>query len=238
MPGLLLASSPGRPPAPRYAWDWADTRYYQGPAGVGCPLIGTVRLGLYVQSVPDTAQRLVSGHISNAQHGWRLQTGISGAGDLFGLAGGSGGYVLSPVYTVTAGDVGKLLLVHMVKDTVLRLAVGGAEIGTGSAAVTITDPGVNGALCVGRYQHIGGFSGSPLGVVHMSISPTAMTMSEIADDAAVIMSRTRGIVWPTLPGEQYRYDAADIETSSDWHDRVSDGCTLAETGAVQVSVVP
>lgn len=235
--GLLLASSP-RLPAPRYAWDWADTRYYQGPAGVGCPLIGTVRLAMYVSAVPDATQRVIVGHISNAQHGWRIQTGISGAGDLFALAGGSGGYVLSPVYTISAGDVGRILLAHVTVDSVLRMFVAGAEVGVGSGAVTVTDPGALGALCIGRYQHIGGFSGSPLGVVHLSLSATAMTPAQIADDAASIMARTRGIVWPSLPGEVYRYDASDIEATSDWHDRVSDGCTLTETGAVQVSEVP
>lgn len=234
---LLLAST-ASPRAPMYAWDWADTRYYQGPANAGTPVIGTARVVVYVAAVPDAVGRELVCHASSGNYGWRVFTGYPGAGSLGALAGGSGGSVLSPTYTIAAGDVGRLMVVHVVVDTVCRLYVGGAEVGTGSAAVTITDPGADARLTLGRYQHAGGYGGCPLGVVELRVSPTAMSAAAVAADAAAVMARTRGLRLPPLPGETTRHLASDVATASDWHDRIGDNLTLTQSGAVQVSEVP
>ena len=216
----------------------SDTAYLQGPAGVGGTPI-TIRAVLYIAAIPSTAQRILFMLENASVHGARLFTGHGGLAAIQALYGGSGGFQITPQYTIGAGDVGKLMVVHTTVDTVARLAVGGAEVGSGSSAVTVTAPGASARVTVGRSQHNLGFAADPnIGIVSLCVSATAMTMPQIAADAAAIMGRSRGLVFPELPGETMRYVAADIAGGGDWHDRVGDDCTLTRVGSPTVTRVP
>lgn len=216
---------------------FSDSAYWQGPTG-GTITPRMLRAVLYVSAVPSTAQRVIAGYESSAVHGVRLYTGTVGA-SIQALWGGSGGLAVTPSYTITAGDVGKLMVVHSWDDTVGHLAIAGAEIGSGSSAVTVTQPASTARFTIGRFQHNSGYACDPgISVVAVTLGSVAMTLSEVAADAAAIMSRRRGIVIPAFTGELYRYVANDVQTPGDWHDRIGDDCTLTMTGSPSVSVVP
>lgn len=215
-----------------YAYGWADSlRYYQSAAGAGRWSVGTVRLVGMLLGVPDGTQRIIACNEGSSLYGWRIVTGLA-SGAISVLVGGSGGYVETARYTFAAGDVGKLFVIHLTVDTVARLYMGGAEVGAASSAVTITDPGVNGRLTLGQYR-TGGFANGYIGIVCLSVASDALSASEVATDAESIMSRTVGLVYPELPGEDQRHVAADIATASAWADRLG-SLTLTETGDVYV----
>lgn len=223
---------------PWYAWDFADgLRNYKGATGSGRWNLGTARVLLYVRSVPPASLTIPLAHegIDGSGKGFRLMAGQA-AGSLSWLVGGSGGYVETSRYTIVAGDVGKLLLAHVTVEAGVqaRFFVAGAEVGSPTAAVTITDPGVNGRLVIG--QHPLGFVDNTLSVCALSLSPTVMTPTEIADDAAVVMSRRVGLLLPLLPGEDQRHVADDIAGGSLWRDRLGT-YDLTETGDVKVAQV-
>jgi hypothetical protein len=147
--------------------------------------------------------------------------------------GGSGGYVETASHVFGVGDVGRLFVAHCTVTTGARLFMSGAEVGSMTAPVTITDPGPGARLVLGHYA-TGGYVCPHIGIHALSLSPTAMTPAEIAADAAQIMGRRRGIVLPMLPGEDQRHVADDVETVSAWADRIG-SLTLTETGDVSVS---
>ena len=214
-----------------------DSAYYQGPTGL-ITTPRTVRLVLYITAIPSTSLRVIYMHESAAVHGVRVFTGNGGT-TISALFGGSGGYAISPAYTITSGDLGKLMVVHAWCDTVAHLAIGGAEVGSGSSAVTVTTPASTARPTVGRFQHGAGYGADPgVRVLCVCQGDTAMTLPQVAADAAAIMSRSRGLVYPSLPGEVLRYVASDLVTSTDWHDRDGDDHTLVRTGTPTVARVP
>lgn len=221
-------------PSDYHVSGFSDSAYLQGSLGVG-GTPQTIRLVLYISALPGTPQRVLYMHENASVHGARIYTG-NGAVELRALFGGSGGLQITPGYAFVAGDVGKLMVVHAWVDTVAHLAVGGAEVGSGSSAVTVTAPGGTARVTVGRSQHNLGYAADP-GVKILSIcqSGTAITPAQVAADAAAIMSRARGLVYPALPGETLRYVANDLVTSTDWHDRTGDDCTLTRTGTLTVA---
>lgn len=172
-------------------------------------------------------------------HGARLYTGHGGLPAIRAIFGGSGGYQTTSGYQFSAPNVGKLFVVHAWVDTVAHLAFAGAEIGSGTSAVTVTAPGGTARVTLGRYQHSTGYGADPdIGILAVSMSSTAMTALEVATDAAEIMSRTHGISLPPIPGESVRWVARDIANGGAWHDRIGDDCTLTATGAPSVTRVP
>lgn len=226
------------PPALYYAHGWTDSDYYQNAAGEGRGILGTVRLVGYLASLPAAVQKVLAGRTDASNNGWRLQTGISVEGISL-IAGGSGtGWAESPRYTFAAGDVGRLFVLHGWVDAGgVHLAIGGAEVGAGSGSlITTTDPGGAAYLTLGRWQHAGGFSNPHVGIASLCASPTVMTPAEIAADAAAIMLSGTRLLLPTMPGEDLRLVAADA-LAGPWVDRDGNDCTLAESGAVSVSVV-
>lgn len=226
------------PPADYRTYAFSDSSYWIGPTGgTITPLL--LRAVLYISAVPSTAQRIITMYESAAVHGVRMFTGGTGLSSIQALWGGSGGYQITPQYTITSSDVGRLMVVHSWADTAGHIAIGGAEVGSGSAAVTVTQPASTTRFTVGRSQHNSGYACDPgISVVALTLGSVAMTPSEVAADAAAIMSHTRGIVIPSFSGELYRYFAEDVVTSTDWHDRIGDDCTLVRTGSPAVSVVP
>lgn len=236
------SSIDGREPL-YYVHGFTDSDYYSSSAGDGTGTIGTVRAVLRVLSVPTAGvQKIIACQISSGQVGWRLQWGLGGLSSISAVMGGAvTGWAISPLHTVTAGDVGDLLAVHAHAGAGgVHLYIGGAEVGTGSGGtITPTNPGSE-SVVIGRYPHAGGLSeGGHCGVVSLCTSPTVMTPSEIAADAAAIMSSGSRLVLPTMPGEDVRFVAYDIRTdSSSWHDRDGDNATLTLTGSVSVTAVP
>lgn len=228
----------GRLPADYMAGSFSDVDFWQGPTG-GTITPRLLRAVLYVSAIPSTSQRVAMAYESSVTHGVRLFTGQGGLASIQVLWGGSGGFQITPQYTITTGDVGKLLVVHSWVDTVGRIAIGGAEVGTGSGAVTVTQPDTASRFTVGRFQYNGGFSCDPgINVVALTLGSTAMTLSEVATDAAVIMSRKRDISIPVFTGELYRYFARDVASVASWYDRAGDDCTLARNGSPTVRPVP
>jgi len=227
-----------------YAHNWSDTNYYQGPSGAGRAVVGTVRLvGYWIDMPTSGVQKIIAGRISAAQHGWRINTGLGGASTISVVMGGSlSGWAISPTYTVQAGDVGELFVLHAWPDlsTGVHMAIGGAEVGAGSgSAIAVTEPGAGDLLTLGRYQHAGGFGCPHIGIVSLCASPTVMTLPQIAADASAIMSSGNKLVLPTMPGEDMRFVAFDARPSGgDWHDRDGDNCTLSENGTVSFTAVP
>ena len=224
-----------------YAHGWTDSDIYQGPSGGGRGIVGTVRMLAYVISMPTAGvQKIIAGRISAPQEGWRLQTGLGGLSTISAVMGGSlSGWDISPLYTIQAGDVGKLLLVHAWADAAgVHLAVGGSEVGAGSGTIiVVTDPGAGSLLTLGRYQHAPGFGNPHIGIVALSASPTVMTLTQIADDADAVMSSSSRLVLPDMPGEDMRFVAADA-LAGPWPDRIGNDCTLTETGSITVTEVP
>lgn len=223
---------------PRYAWDFADgLRNYKGPLNTGRWNAATIRLVGYLISLPDATHKIWACHEGAALYGWRGATGgVSGGLSMW--FGGSGGYVETARHVFVAGDVGKMFVMHATCQNGVgaRLFVAGAEVGTITGAVTMSDPGGAGRLVIGQYIG-GGFVNPHVGIIALSLSGTVMTPTEIATDAARIMARTRGIALPLIPGEDQRHVAIDVESTSDWHDRIG-SLTLTETGDVAVSRVP
>lgn len=222
--------------APLYAWDFADgLRLYQGATGSGRWNLGTLRLTGTLLGLPDAVQKIICCHEApGLLYGFRICTG-NVAGAISAYVGGSGGYVETARYTFVAGDVGKSFVLHLTVDTVARLFIGGAEVGTGTAAVTITTPGPTGRLTIGQYVG-GGFVNPFIGVRCLSISPTTLTPAEVAADAMAHMSRSRGGTYPLLPGEDQRHLAEDIADASTWRDHLG-SYHLTETGDVKVTRV-
>ena len=228
--GLLL------PPAEAYGW--ADSlKYYQGAFGAGRSVHGTVRLVGRLRSAIDATHRIIACHerTGGVLYGYRLVSG-NAANSISAYSGGAGGYVETPRYTFSGGDIGKIFVLHLVTDTVARLYIGGAEVGSGTAPVTVTDAGITGRLTLGMYID-GGFSSSPIGILNISVSPTALTAAQVVVDATTIMSRPRGLILPLMPGEDQRHVADDVLQVSSWVDRLG-SVTLTETGDVSVSRVP
>ncbi len=226
-----------------YAHGFTDADYYSSAAGAGTGTIGTVRAVLYMLSVPTAGvQRIIACKITSGQVGWRLQWGLGGVSSISAVMGGPvTSWAISPLYTITAGDVGELLVVHAHAGAGgVHLYVAGAEVGAGSGG-TIT-PTATGAesIVIGRYPHAGGLSeGGHAGVVSLCTSPTVMTPSEIAADAAAIMSSGSRLVLPTMPGEDVRYVAFDAKPSGgNWPDRDGNNATLTENGSVSFTAVP
>ena len=229
----IAASSAGRPPA--YAWNWADgLRLYKGPLGAGRWMPATLRFTGVLLALPDATHRIFASHEGAGLYGWRGATG-GVTGGLSFFPGGIGGYVETSRYVFSADDVGRLFATYLTVEQGVgaRLYMGAAEVGTRTAPVTVTDPGGSGRLVFGGYIG-GGFINPYIGVHSLSLSPVVMTPAEIAADAAQVMGRRRGIVLPLLPGEDQRHVADDVETTSDWHDRIG-SLTLTEFGDVSVS---
>lgn len=221
-----------------YAADWSDSAYYQGPLGTG-PTPNCIRLVGFCRAVPSTSTRILVSFENASVHGARLYTGHGGLPAIRAIFGGSGGYQTTSGYQFSSPNVGRLFVVHAWCDTVAHLAFAGAEIGSGTSAVTVTAPGGTARVTLGRYQHSTGYGADPdIGILAVSMSATPMTPSEVAADAAEIMSRSRGIALPPIPGEAVRWVARDIATGGNWRDRVGDDCTLTVTGSPTVTRVP
>jgi hypothetical protein len=222
-----------------YAHGFTDSDYYQSVDGAGRGAIGTVRLVGVLLSLPGFGQKVLVNRCVNSGQGWRIQTGLS-LDTISVIAGTAFAYGESPRHTFAAGDVGDLFVLHGWVDAGgLHMAIAGAEIGTGTPTIACTDPGGTNRVTLGRYQYAGGLSCPHVGIVSLCASPTAMTLSQIAADAAAIMSSGSRLVLPTMPGEDMRFVAFDAEPSGgDWHDRDGDDCTLTENGAVSFTAVP
>lgn len=227
-----------------YAAGWSDTNFYQGPSAGGRAVVGTVRLvGYWIDMPTSGVQKIIAGRISAAQHGWRINTGLGAASTISVVMGGSlSGWQVSPTYTVQAGDIGELFVLHTWPSAVdgVHMAIGGAEVGAGSGSPIITtEPAAGDLLTLGRYQHAGGFGCPHIGIVSLCASPTVMTLPQIAADAAAIMASGRTLVLPTMPGEDMRFVAYDARPDGgNWRDRDGDDCTLAENGTVTFTAVP
>lgn len=224
--------------APRvYAADWSDANYYQGGAGVG-PTPLTVRIVGYLRAVPSSSTRILWSYENASVHGARIYTGHGGLPSIRAIFGGSGGYQTTSGYQFSAPDVGKLFVIHAWADTVAHLAMGGTEIGTGTSAVTVTTPGGSARITLGRYQHSAGYGADPdVGIVCVSMSGTAITLAQVAADAAAIMRSGGGYV-PPLPGEAVRHMAVDgARSGSTWPDRTW-LCAMTRTGTPTFTRVP
>lgn len=150
----------------------------------------------------------------------------------------SGGAKLAPTFALSSADDGTTILVHWTYDgTTLRQYVNGAEVGTGTSAAGLFVPDSNSPLCVGRYPWSTGLSGRGEAIASIRGTSTVMTPLQIADDAASIMARTSGLVFPTLPGETIRYVGARLVGTSDWHDSDGDNLTLTLNGTVTVAAL-
>lgn len=213
---------------------FTDSIYFQGPSGSGRGVLGTIRIVGRLLSVPAGSQRIVIGRAepSGILGGWYLPTGLS-AGGINLVHRITGATKISPTYTFVGGDVGSVFVLHGTADSsYLRLYMGGAEVGSGTAmgaapaAALVTD-----ALTIGRFQHVPGLSNPHVGLIDVAISPTVMTAAEIAADAAKIMGRSHHLSLPSIPGEDQRFTARDLVTVADWHDRDGDDCTLTRTGS-------
>lgn len=221
-------------PSEYYLSGTTDSDYYQGSAGVG-GIPRAMRLVGYVTSLPSTSQRVIYMQENASAHGARLFTGYLGVASIHALFGGSGGVQVTSGFTFSASDVGKIFVAHAWEDGTGHLAIGGAEVGTATAAVTVTDPGGTARVTLGRSQHSGGYAGSTIGIVSLCVSSAPMTLSQVAADAAEIMDRTRGMALPAMPSEMLRYVARDIATGGSWRDRTGDDCTLTRTGSPSVT---
>jgi hypothetical protein len=218
-----------------YASGWSDANYYQGPAAAAPSARATIRLVARLLSLPASSQRICAAHIAATQSGWRIQTG-NGTTDSISVIVGNAGWVETPRHVFTAGDVGDLFVLHAWADgSLVHLAIGGAEVGTGTAfAGTLGNPAEK--ITLGRYPHAGGFSNQHVGIVSLCTSPTAITLPQVAADAAAIMLSGSRLVLPPLPGEDTRYVARDA-ADGPWVPRLG-SATLTETGAVAVTQVP
>lgn len=233
---LLLAGSSCRVPS-YYAAGWSDANYYQGGAGIG-PTPRTVRIVGFLRAVPSSSTRILWSYENGSVHGARIYTGHGGLPSIRAIFGGSGGYQITPGYQFSAPNVGKLFVIHAWADTVAHLAMAGSEIGTGSAPVTVTSPGAGARITLGRYQHSTGYGADPdVGVVCVSMSGTAITLAQVAADAATIMGSQATNI-PLLPGEAVRHVAFDgYRDGTPWPDRLG-LCPMTRTGAPTFTRVP
>lgn len=221
------------------AYGWTAANYYQGPNGSGRGQVGTVRLVGRLESLPAHTAALIASRwpITNVG-GWRIDTGQGAAGTISGFVGGTPSYVETPRYTFGAGDVGDLFVLHMWLDGGghARLAINGAEVGSGSAStVTTADAGGTIPVRIGNYN--AALPCPYVGVIDLSASATAMSLAEIAVDADIIISSAARTI-PTIPGQDMHFNASDIAADGgDWHDRDGDNCTLTEYGTVTLARV-
>jgi hypothetical protein len=240
VPGLGGARLPWESSAARgeplyYAHGWTDANYYQGAAAAAPSARATIRLVARLLSLPATTQRICAAHIAATQSGWRIQTG-NGTTDSISVIMGNAGWAETPRHVFVAGDVGDLFVLHAwVDGSLMHLAIGGAEVGAGTAfAGALGNPAE--AITLGRYPHAGGFANQHVGIVSLCTSPTAITLPQVAADAAAIMSSGTRLVLPRLPGEDMRYVAADA-LAGPWAPRTGSS-TLTENGSVTVTAVP
>lgn len=238
MSGSLLSAPRFREPT-YYADGWTDSDYYQGSAGAGRAVVGTVRLVGYLVSLPGSSDKIIAGNMSAAAYGWRIDTGLGADAISVIMGGSSTGWDESPRHTFVSGDVGSIFVLHAWCDSGgVHMAIGGAEVGTGSGStITVTDPSTGAAPTIGRWQHATGYSNPHIGVINLSATATVLSLAEIAADAASIMARGVRLSFPFMPGEDMRYVARDIVATSSWHDRIADDATLTETGSVTVTEV-
>jgi hypothetical protein len=122
---------------------WTAANYYEtaspgGIAGVdtGFGVWGLIRVDS--QAVASATRRIFNRSSSSAT-GWFVRTGTTNATLVFGAASGAGVGTTAPAYTITAGDVGKVIGFVGVHDgSNLRLYVNRVEVGSGTAITGYT----------------------------------------------------------------------------------------------------
>lgn len=109
-----------------------------GEAGVASGF-GVACLFSIASQAVASAPRVLTERQNGSVAGYVMYTNTTHSTLRFEMANGGGASILGPVYTITAADVGKVMMAVMVHDSAaIRLYVNRAEVGAGTAIVGYT----------------------------------------------------------------------------------------------------